>query len=246
MIQEAVRRRLLALLLVLGAGFALHSAQAQLFVGLGYQQGFFNMPEPNVAVDRFNDRGFLFRNLGKFHWPGGEIFSISYRPERLLLELNLNSRRQRISAESFAGSVLQRRDFRFNMQGISLGAGYAVVDEDAFALYLSGAIDVGWMRLSTRLGAKDNINRIDYQLIRRSTLVAGSIYAKFTFRSSRESVSVFSIAPYVHIPTLNFDFTIMNQILNPTEYTLDGTLSAHPLNFGLMVNFDLDLISILQ
>ena len=81
-------------LFVLMIGFA-SSAQSQLYVGIGYQQGFWSMKNANVPIDRFNSKGYLVKEYGRFHWPGGEIYSVSYRDEDgLLLELSLNSRRQ--------------------------------------------------------------------------------------------------------------------------------------------------------
>ena len=227
--------------------FGRNLLEAQLFVGLGYQQGFWNMENTKLAVNRFNGQGFLFKSLGQFRWPGGEIYAASYRTEEILLELTLNSRRQRISAESFSGNTLMRRDIRFSLQSLTVSAGPAVVDQDDFAMYLCGSLDFGYMRLLTRLAPKINISRANYSVLRRQQMLAVTAFVRMVFRASRESLLTMSLSPYIQYPLQDFDFTILNQILNPQEWVLDPRpLSGRALNFGLTFTFDLDLLGFLD
>ena len=206
------------------------------------------MPNAHVPIDRFNDQGFLVKNYGKWRWPGGEIYSLSYRNEDgLLLELNMNSRRQRISAESFGSNGLNRRDLRFSMQAFSLGAGSALINDETFVLYLAGSADLGWMRILSRLAPKQTINNVNYSLLRRQSMVAVSAYLRMVWRSSPEAPVVVSLSPYVQYPLQQFDFTFLNQLLNTQTWLLDpNPLNARPINFGVQFTVDLDLIGIIS
>lgn len=224
------------------------SAQSQLYVGIGYQQGFWSMKNANVPIDRFNSKGFLVKDYGKFHWPGGEIYSLSYRDEDgLLLELSLNSRRQRITAKSFGGNTLNQRDIRFSMQCISAGGGGALVNNETFVMYLAGSADYGAMRILTRLAPEQSISNANYFVIQRRSLLAASVYLKMVFRGSPESLAVVSLTPYVQYPLQKFDFAFLNQNINPQDWTLDpNPLLARPINAGIQFNVDLDLIGVIM
>ncbi|MEM7037683.1 MAG: hypothetical protein AAF570_11940 [Bacteroidota bacterium] len=223
------------------------SAKSQLKVGLGYQQGFFNMPNANLPVERFNDRGFLFKNMPKMRFPGGEIYSAAYRHDRLLLELTLNTRRARVSAESFDGAILMRRDVRFSVQAFSLGFGYGFVDEEGFALYVCGAIDVGRMSFLSRLGQKETVGRVPYQLFSRSTHTGLGANVRFLWRESKDALITFSLSPYIQYALLTHDFIRMHQLLNPADWHLDGsTFPGRPTNFGVMFQVDIDLLRFLE
>jgi hypothetical protein len=218
----------------------------QLYVGLGFQAGFGNMPNANVPVDRFNNRGFLSKRMGKFHFPAGEIYDLSIRPGRLLLGLNLNTKRQRISAESFDANTLIRRDIRFVVQAISVSGGYDLANKETFACYLGGSVDLGYMRLLTRFGPKQNINQYNYGLLGRRSMIAGTAFVKMVFMSSRNATTVWSLSPYVQFPFQQFNFLIMNQVLNTATYQLDGfELFARPTSVGIALNFDLELLNFL-
>ena len=237
-------RLLLLFILLLLAPAAL---PAQINVGIGMQGGFTSMPNADVVTDRYNSHGFLYRKMRRFHFPIGEIYLASIRHNRWLAELNMNTRRNRVSAESFNGNVLHRRDVRFTMQSFSFGGGYAAVDQDNFVLYLCGAIDLGYMKLSTRQGPKESIGRSPYYMFDRRGMIALSTYLKMVFRSDREAITSYSISPYFHFPLSDFDFVYLNQVLNTQDWTLDGpNPTAPPWNVGLMVNFDRDLLRFLQ
>jgi hypothetical protein len=217
----------------------------QLYAGIGLQAGFNNMPNANIPIDRYNGRAFLYKPMNRFHWPFGEIYEVSIRPDRALLALNLNTRRQRATAKSTDANGIHQRDVRFSMQALSLGAGYAVVDQETFALYLGGALDAGFMRLLTRTGPENQIHRIDYYLWRRTPMLAGSAFVKMVFRSSREAISVFSLSPYLHVPFQQFDFMYLDQLLNQPNVVL-VPLPARPVNVGVTFNFDLDVLGFLE
>jgi hypothetical protein len=235
------------LVLIVILGFA-SSAKSQLYVGLGYQQGFWSMKNANVPIDRFNSKGFLVKNYGKFHWPGGEIYSLSYRDEDgLLLELSLNSRRQRITAKSFGGNVLNQRDIRFSMQAISAGGGGALVNNETFVMYLAGSADYGAMRILTRLAPEASISNVPYGEIQRRSMLAVSLYLKMVFRGSPESLAVVSLTPYVQYPFQKFDFVYLNRLINPQDWNLDpDPLLARPINAGIQFNVDLDLLGFIS
>jgi hypothetical protein len=240
--KHLVRWALACMVLALAAPIS-----AQINVGIGMQAGYTAMPNADRPVDRYNDKGFLYRRMRHFHWPMGEIYLASIRHNRLLLELNMNSRRNRVSAESFNGNVLNRRDVRFTMQSFSFGAGYALQEKDDFVLYLAGAVDVGYAKMQTRTGPKASLNNSPYYLFQREGLLALSAYFKFVFRDHAEAITSYSITPYFHYPLTKFDFFYMNQLLNPADALLDGTtLPARPWNVGLQVNFDLDLLRFLE
>jgi hypothetical protein len=244
--KQRVLLAFLPLIIVLLAGAAAPLA-AQINIGIGMQAGYTAMPNANLPVDRYNDRGFLYRQMRKFHWPMGEIYLASLRHNRLLLELSMNSRRNRIAAESFDGAVLNHRDVRFNMQVFGLGAGYAVQEKDDFVLYLAGSVDLGFAKMETRTGPKASIGRTPYYLFQREGLLALSGYLKMVFRNNSESITSYSITPYFQYPLTKFDFFYLNQLLNPATALLDGTtLPARPWNVGLQVNFDLDLLRFLE
>lgn len=244
--KQRVLLAILPLMIVLLAGAT--PLMAQINVGIGMQAGYTTMPNADVPVDRYNDRGFLYRRMRHFHWPMGEIYLASLRHKRLLLELNMNSRRNRIAAESFNGAELHHRDVRFTMQAISIGAGYALQEKDDFVLYLAGAVDLGVMRMQTRTGPKATINRTPYYTpFPNQGLLALSAYLKLVFRDHAESITSYSFTPFFHYPLTKFDFFNLNQLLNPATALLDGnTLPARPWNVGLQVNFDLDLIRFLE
>lgn len=241
-------KRLPFLLLALACLLLPSRMFAQINVGLGYQQGFFFMPNADKPIDRFNGNGFLYNNMGHFRWPGGEIYSASLRHNGLLLELNLNTKRSRVSAESFSGNDLFRRDIRFSMQGLSLGVGYAAVEQDDFVLYPAAAIDLGYMKMTTRLGPKANIGQVNYQQFDRNGMVALSIYLKMVFRQNAESITSWSLSPYFYYPLKQYDFFVLNQVLlAPSDWYLDGsTLPARPWNVGVALQFDIDLLRFLQ
>ncbi|MEM1000036.1 MAG: hypothetical protein AAGN35_23480 [Bacteroidota bacterium] len=241
------RRGLLIFCLLFLLSLAGTRAVGQLYVGLGYQQGFWVMPNAHVPIDRFNASGFLARDYGKWRWPGGEIYSVSYRNEDgLLLELTMNSRRQRISAESFGGSGLTRRDLRFSMQAFSFAAGSAVINDETFVMYLGGSADLGWMRVLNRLGPKATINNVNYSLLLRQNMVAVSAFLKMVWRSAPDALVVVSLTPYVQYPLQQFDFSFVNRVLNPNTWSEDpDPLLGRPINFGLQFNVDMDLLGIL-
>lgn len=234
------------LFLFLGICYVAIPAFGQLYVGLGLQAGYGNMPNANVPVDRFNNRGFLSKKLGKFHFPAGEIYDLSIRPGRLLFGLNLNTKRQRISAESFDANTLIRRDIRFVVQAISISGGYDLANQETFACYLGGSLDLGYMRLLTRFGPKQNISQYNYGLLGRRSMIAGTAFVKMVFMTSRNATTVWSLSPYVQFPIQQFNFLIMNQVLNTATYQLDGfELFARPTSVGLALNFDLELLNFL-
>jgi hypothetical protein len=223
------------------------AAKPQLHAGIGLQAGFNSMPNANIPIDRYNGRAFLYKPMNKFHWPMGEIYEVSIRPGRALLGLNLNTRRQRATAKSTGASGIDQRDVRFSMQALSVRAGYAVTDQETFALYLCGAMDAGYMRLLTRTGPENQINRINYYLFRREPMLAGSIFAKMVFRSARDATTSFSISPCLHIPLRTFDFIYLEQLLNQgTLPTYTSPLPARPVNIGVAFNFDIELLSFLE
>lgn len=223
-------------------------SQTQLFVGVGFQAGFDNMPNANVPVDRYNGTAFHYKPMNRFHWPMGEIYAVSIRSGRGMVELNLNTRRQRATTKNTNSTGIHQQDVRFSMQALSLGTGYAAVDQDAFVLYLGAALDGGYMRLLVRSGPESQISRVNYQLLRRLPMLAGSIFLKMVFRNSRESLSVFSISPYLHVPFRQFDFLPMDQYLNQGGFIpiLTTPLPARPINVGVALNFDLDLLGFLD
>lgn len=228
-------------------GLFASSGMGQLYVGLGGQAGFMNLENANSAVDFFNAKGFLVRQLREFHWPMGLIYSASYREDGLLLELSLNSKRARVSAESANGSSLQRRDHRFTIHSLSAAIGYALVDNDAFQVYGTAALDLGYMRYLSRIGDKNNINRINYVLYRRERFLGTTLSLRFSFRDSEDDPSIWTIAPYVQIPFKEFDFREFNIVLNPFDWQEVGTtLPARAINAGVVLSFDLDLFEILE
>jgi hypothetical protein len=234
-------------LLTLGPVLLPLAGTAQLHAGIGLQAGFNSMPNANVPIDRFNGRAFLYKPMNKFHWPMGEVYEVSIRPGRALLGLNLNTRRQRATAKSTSSSGIDQRDVRFSMQALSVRGGYAVVDQETFALYLCSAVDAGYMRLLTRTGPANQINRVNYYLFRREPMLAGSIFAKFVFRSSRDAISSVSLSPYLHIPFRTFDFIYLDQLLNQGTLPANtGPLPARPLNIGVAFNFDLEVLNFLE
>lgn len=224
------------------------SLSGQLFVGLGLQAGFNNMPNANIPIDKYNDRGFLYKRMNKFHWPFGEIYQASFALDRGIVMLNLNTRRQRATAKSTDAGGIYQRDVRFVMQALSLGGGYALVDQDAFVLYFGGALDFGYMRLLTRSAYTTQINRTDYQLLRREPMIAGSIFFKMVFRSSRDALTSWSLTPYLHVPMKDFDFLYLDQILNVGGSLPYPTtpLPSRPINVGVAFNFDFDLLKFLD
>ena len=220
----------------------------QLYVGMGLQAGFDNMPNANIPIDRFNSRAFRYKPMNRFHWPFGEIYEASIRIDRALVSLNLNTRRQRATAKSTSSNGIDQLDVRFSMQSLSLGAGYAAIDKDDFVLYLGGAVDAGYMRLMTRTGPESQIGRIPYNLYRRLPMLAASIFTKFVFRANRESIAVWSLSPYLHIPLRDFDFLPLDQLLNGggSMPVLTTPLPARPINVGVAFNIDIDLLGFLD
>ena len=204
-------------------GLVASSGMAQLYVGVGGQAGYTNMENANAPVAYFNSQGFLVRQLREFHWPFGLVYAASYREDGLLLELSLNSKRARVSAESANGSSLQRRDHRFTMHSLSAAIGYALVDNEAFQVYGSASLDLGYMRYLSRLGDKNNINRINYILYRRQSFLATTLSMRFVFRDSEDDPSIWTIAPYIQIPFSEFDFREFNIVLNPLDWQQVGT-----------------------
>ncbi len=240
------QRFLLLAVLCLGLGI-FQQGKSQLYVGLGFQAGFNNMPNANIPVDRFNNRGFLSKRMGKFHFPMGGIYEVSIRPDRMLLGLSLNTKRQRVSAESFDANTLIRRDVRFVIQALSLSGGYDLAGQETFACYLGGSLDFGYLRLLTRFGPKENIGQYKYGLLGRRSMIAGTAFLKMVFMTERNAKSVWSLTPYIQYPLQEFNFLIMNQILNTATYQLDGlNLPGRPVNFGVALNFDLELLSFLS
>lgn len=242
-----MRNQILLSLLILMILVCSASLRAQLAVGVGLQAGFGNMPNANVPVDKYNALGFLYKRMNKFHWPFGEIYQASFALDRGIVMLNLNTRRQRATAKSTDAGGIHQRDVRFVMQALSLGGGYAVVDQETFAMYFGGALDFGYMRLLTRSAYTTQINRTDYQLLRRDPMIAGSIFVKMLFRSSREAITSWSLTPYLHVPMRDFDFIYMDQILwagPQTPYPITP-LPARPINVGISANFDFDLLRFL-
>lgn len=227
-------------------GFGL--AKGQLFVGLGLPAGFNSMPNANIPVDRFNSRAFLYRRMNHFHWPFGEIYQASFKLDRGIVMLNLNTRRQRATAKSTDNNGIYQRDVRFSMQALSLGGGYAMIEHEKFVMYFGAALDAGYMRLLTRSGPANQIAKIDYYQYRRLPMLAGSVFIKMVFRSSPDDVTQFSISPYLHAPFRDFDFQYLDQLLNqgvPGLPVINTPLYARPINVGISANFDLDLFGFL-
>jgi hypothetical protein len=243
--------RVVGRILVLGLISATGFVHGQLYLGSGFQAGYNSMPNSDVAIDRYNGRAFLYRPMNRFHWPMGEIHQVSLRFGRGMVLLNLNTRRQRATAKSFNSSTngLDQTDWRFAMQALSFGGGYAIVDKEKFVMYLGVALDAGYMRLLNRSGPENQIHRIDYSLVQRLPMFAGSTFLKIFFRDSHEDITTWSIAPYVHVPFQEFDFQFFDQMLNgstPGIPAIAGPLPDKPLNVGLSVNFDLDILGFLN
>ncbi len=222
------------------------SGKAQLYVGIGLQAGFTNMPNANVPVDRYNARAFLYKRMNRFHFPFGEIYDVSYRSGRALLDLNLNTRRARATAKSTTSTGIQQRDVRFSLQSLSLGAGYAAVDQEKFVMYMGGSVDAGYMRMLTRTAITTQIRATDYYLWRRSPMLALSAFAKMVFRSSPDAMTVTSITLYFQFPLQKFDFLALEQLLNQGSLQpINVPLPARPWNVGVAFSIDLDLLGFL-
>jgi hypothetical protein len=206
------------------------------------------MPNANIPIDRYNSQGFRYKPMNQFHWPFGEIYDASIRLDRAMFDINLNTRRQRATAKSTSSTGIDQRDVRFVMQGISVGAGYALVGEEKFVMYIGTSLDAGFMRLQNRTGPANQISRVPYQTYRRSPMLASSIWLKMVFRANPESISVWSLSPYVHLPLQKFDFLYLDQVLmnTPPLPALPGPLYARPVNFGLSLNIDIDLLGFLE
>lgn len=244
---KSVRNGMYAAVVALALVFGHLSARGQLWVGIGGQAGFMNMENANAPVGFYNDKGFLVRRLREFHWPWGLTYSASYRDDGLLLELALNTKRARVSAESASSGSLQRRDHRFTISSLSPGIGYAVVEQPTLLFYLVGSVDVGYMRYLTRLGDKANISRVDYQLRRRQGFLGLTLSTRFVFRFDEDDNTIWTLAPYVQIPFSRFDFVEFNQVLNPLDWQEVGsTLPGLPVNVGVSLSFDLDLLEFLD
>lgn len=239
-------KRVIFVSLVLILWISPRFCEAQLYVGLGMQAGFYSMDSANFPIDRYRDRGFFYKPMNHFHFPFGEIYSVSFRPDRALFELSLNTRRSRATAKSTDAQGIYQKDIRFSMQALSLGAGYAIVDNETFALYPGVSVDLGYARLMQRQGYTTQIGRSPYGLISRMPMFATSVFVKMVFRDSRESLSVWSLTPYFQYPWQFFNFQILDQVLNNGYLTpYPYPLPARPMNVGLAFNFDLDLIGFL-
>ena len=82
---------------------------------------------------------------------------------------------------------------------------------------------------------------------RRLPMLAITINTKFVFRGSRESIGVWSLTPYLHIPLQEFDFLSLEQLLNQGSLqVLTTPLPARPVNVGLAFNIDIDLLRFLD
>ncbi len=236
----------MACLIALGIG-ANSSASAQLWVGFGPQVGYFNMENANAPVDFFNSKGFLFRPQRKLRWPWGLHYAASYRKDGLFLELAFNSKGARGAFETAEANGIQRRETKFTIHALSAGVGYAIVDQPDLQWYLVGNLDLGYMRLLSRSGLETNINRANYFTYRRTSFVGVTFSSRFVFRSDEEALSSWSLGPYVQIPFQEFEFREFNTLLNPLDWEQVGReLPARPINFGVLLTFDLDLLGILE
>ncbi len=236
------------LLVLLGLG-TWSSASGQLYVGLGGQAGFMNMANANAPVDFFNSKGFLIRRLREFHWPAGLIYSAAYKEDGLLLELSLNTKRHRTAAEFLGsgGNSIDRREHRFVIQSLSATVGGAVVDEPELQLYLCGSLDFGMMRYRTRTGNPETINRASFFTVSQQRFLGTTLSLRFTFRNGEDDFTHWTWAPYVQIPFGKFDFQRFNQTLNPFDWNqVPGESTARPINFGMSLSFDFDLIELIQ
>lgn len=219
----------------------------QLHAGVGLQLGFSDMPNADAPIDRYNGRAFLYKPMNHFHWPFGEVYELSYRPGRALVSLNLNTRRMRATAKSTDANGIYQRDVRFAMQALSVGAGYAVVDEETFALYLGGALDGGYMRLLTRTGYEDQIQRTDYYLFARQPMLAATVCARLLFRAQRDAVTTTMLSPYFQFPFQTFNFQPLDQLLNQGSLTPANTpYPARAWNVGLSFKVDIDVLGFLM
>lgn len=223
------------------------SGKSQLWVSFGPQVGFFNLENANAPVDFFNAKGFLFRPQRKLRFPWGFHYAASYRQDRLLLELALNSKGARGAFESSGANGIERRESKFTLHAIAPAVGYALVEKEDLQWYLVGALDLGYMRFLSRFGQESNINRVNYVLYRRTPFVGTTISSRFVFRGNEGALSNWSLSPYVQIPFREFDFREFNIVLNPFDWQEVGTaLPARPINFGVMLVFNLDLLGILE
>lgn len=236
--------------LLLGLG-TFSSASGQLYVGLGGQAGFMNMPNANAPVDFFNSKGFLIRRQREFHWPAGLIYSAAYKDmeEGYLIELSLNTKRHRTAAEfaGAGGNSIDRREHRFVIQSLSATAGGAVVNEPTLLLFLCGSLDLGTMRYRTRTGNPETINRANFFTVNQRRFIGTTLSVRFTFRNGEDDFTHWTWAPYIQIPLAKFDFLRFNQTLNTFDWNqVPGESTARPINYGMSLSFDFDLIELIQ
>lgn len=236
-------------LLVIGGLSVPSTASAQLYIGMGGQVGFMNMANANAPVDYFNSKGFLVRRQREFHWPAGLIYSASYKEDGLLLELSLNTKRHRTAAEFLGanGASIDRREHRFVIQSLSATAGGGVIEEDEFLMFLCASVDFGIMRYRTRTGNPETINRASFFTVNQKRFLGTTLSVRFTFRNAEDDPTHWTFAPYVQLPLAKFDFLRFNQTLNTFDWNqVPGESTARPVNFGMSLAFDLDLLELLQ
>ena len=242
------RTVLLTLIIFCTLGWGVHSTvSSQIFVGLGGQAGFMNLPAANAAVDFFNSQGFLIRRQNKFRWPTGLIYTAGYKDDDLLIELSLNTKRHRTRAEFADGNQIARREHRFVIQSISGTAGGAVVQQETFLLYLCGSLDFGMMRYRTRTGNSETINRANFNTVNQQRFIGTTLSLRMVFRNAEDDFTHWTLAPYVQFPFAQFDFIRFNQTLNPfTWQQVGGESTSRAINYGMSLSFDFDLLELLD
>jgi len=187
----------------------------------GLQGGFamqFTKPDGlNYVVDRYNEtRSFLTEEMEHFNNLDGFNYGIFYAGEGLWLDMMYTHRSQTRSAVGFdATNQNIERQLRAVIHSFGMGLGYGVT-EDQFAFIFGSRLNVGLLKIRTKVGAVDEIRQEDWEDIYDQLHFDLDIHIKI-------GLPYIIIEPYYSFqlfPSIN-NMAEVNEVLNPNTLQND-------------------------
>jgi hypothetical protein len=214
------------------------NSQSQYWLGFGFNMSRFNMKNGlNYVIDRYNDtRPFLSDEMHHVHYADGLAFSMGTNVDRFMIDFGYNGKIKTVSAKGNYGAGNMQRDIRFKNKVYSIGMGYAFANTRNASIVFGCSFDFGRLKIDTRVDETNKIEDAKYSSIINDLSVGNTFFMQFFVGAGRHGGVALIIRPYYSINYLKYDFSTVNEAINPATYLNDPyTLEGGISNFGLSI-----------
>lgn len=214
------------------------TAQSHFHFGIGYNLGFAKYDSLNYVIDRYNEtRNFLDKEMDHITFPNGFAFSLGGSTNNVIYDFAWIGKHQTVGAEGIDGTgVLTHRDLKFRWNTFNIGLGFGGGRSSRIGAGFS--VDVGYLKMFTRVGPADEVSSMDYSLVKKELLLGSSVFLHLLVAAS-DRVG-FILKPYYQFPYWRVDMINVNSSINTKTYINDpGLQKAKFSSFGVTIQLAL-------